>query len=248
MLNYACASKRQILALAGLLAHCAHVVRGGRTFSRRIINLANYMRELSSVVRLPEWFKDDLQWWKEFVRCFNGRASIIISSADTDVSIWTDSSLLGFEGWCEDDWFTGVWHMADHRALQGIPVDNIEIASHELVDRDDINIMELWPILCAIRRWGPVLRNKKVLCRTDDQQVIYMLKTGRSRSYMCMRWLRELFWMSFVHNIHIVPLYIRSGDNIKADILSRLVSGSVTPKFRELFCINSRGGADATVV
>lgn len=33
------ASKRQVQHLCGILAHCAKVVKGGRTFSQQVINL-----------------------------------------------------------------------------------------------------------------------------------------------------------------------------------------------------------------
>lgn len=78
------ANKCQILSLARYLFHCSQVVRGGRTFSRRIINLTNYLPELSSVIRLLGWFKDDLLWWRNFLHCFNGRAAMIIEARETN--------------------------------------------------------------------------------------------------------------------------------------------------------------------
>lgn len=38
-----------------------------------------------------------------------------------------------------------------------------------------------------------------------------------------MYWLRELFWICLVHNITLSPTYIKSEDNMIADVLSRIM-------------------------
>lgn len=228
------ANKRQILSLAGLLSHCTKVVRGGRTFSRRVINLANFLPELHSIVCLPEWFRDDLKWWDSFVKCFNGKAGIIKNLHWCDRVILTDASFTGFGGWFGDDWFAGVWSMRDHPQLEEVHEDNIELGSSELTQVENINILELWPVICAIRRWGPLVSNRQLLLRSDNLQVVRMIMTGRSRDRVCMNWLRELFWLTFVFNIQIVAFHIKSSDNVFADMLSRLSDSSVMNKFRSL--------------
>lgn len=200
------------------------------------------------MIRLPEWFRDDLQRWDKFVHCFNGRAGIVADYNQGDPAFWTDSSMTGFGAWFENDWFAGVWRLSDHLMMDWVPGFNLELSPQELPHAVDINTLELWPVVCAIRRWGPYLKNRQVTCRSDNQQVIHMLNTGRSRNTMCMRWLRELFWLSFVFNVHIIPWYVRSGDNIGADILSRLSNPQVIPLFRDLFCGDSRGCIDTTLV
>lgn len=147
------ANKCQILSLAGYLSHCSQVVRGGRTFSRRIINLANYLSELSSVIRLPSWFKDDLLWWGKFMRCFNGKAAITRALVGEEPIIWTDLSMSGFGGWMACDWFVGFWQVPDHRRHPFLLPSHVELAPSELESLEDINTLELWPVLCSISRW-----------------------------------------------------------------------------------------------
>ena len=53
-------------------------------------------------------------------------------------------------------------------------------------------------------------------------QVLAMINTGRSKNKLCMSWLRELFWVCFIHNIDLFATYIKSEDNVLADHLSRL--------------------------
>ena len=56
------ASKRQLQQLCGILSHCSKVVRGGRIFSRRVIDLLKGLIEGNPCVRLKDEFKADLLW------------------------------------------------------------------------------------------------------------------------------------------------------------------------------------------
>ena len=84
-----------------------------------------------------------------------------------------------------------------------------------------INQLELWPIVVAARRWGPCWFNQKIRVFTDNTQVMTAINTGRSSSIQTMSILRELFWLSFIFNFHIVASYIRTSDNLVPDFLSR---------------------------
>lgn len=121
--------------------------------------------------------------------------------------------------------------MSDHLSLVNIPCTHVVGASVEWCDRDNINVMELWPVLCAINRWGNDMRNRKIIIRSDNSQVVTMLNTGRLSNIQCMRWLRELFWLSFIFNIHIVGVHVKSVDNTLADYLSRASDINVMRKF-----------------
>ena len=78
---------------------------------------------------------------------------------------------------------------------------------------------------------GPHCANAKLLCVTDNMQVIAMVNTGCSANQLCMSWLHEIFWMCFVGNIS--ASYIRSVDNTLADALSCLPYSGVPLK-----CLN----------
>ena len=61
-----------------------------------------------------------------------------------------------------------------------------------------------------------------------------------------MEWLREIFWLCFIHNIEIYSTYIKSADNTLADQLSRLDYRNVAGKCittlheNEMCCYTSR--------
>lgn len=225
------ANKRQLLSLAGILSHCARLVRGGRTFSRRVINLANYLPELKSVICLPDWFRDDLVWWSKFAECFNGKVRFMDKGVSCHTHVYTDTSLSGFGAAFGQDWYVGTWLILGHKGLDGFPRGHIEECSEEWQDNNNINVMELWPVLCAVRRWGAQMRDTGVTIRSDNSQVVTMLNTGRSGNVKCMRWLREIFWLSFIFNVQLVGIYIKSTDNTIADYLSCATNCNVRENF-----------------
>ena len=67
-------TKKELEVLAGHLTHASMVVRGGRTFSRRVINMVKYMSDEVKICVIPDWLKEDIQWWisMEIKRTFSG--------------------------------------------------------------------------------------------------------------------------------------------------------------------------------
>lgn len=92
----------------GLLAHCSTVVRGGRTFCRRIYDAQKVAsRTKFKCVRLNSLVKDDIEWWFHFSEIFNGRAAILNSYFMSDII--SDASLSGFAVYTSFDWVAGTW-------------------------------------------------------------------------------------------------------------------------------------------
>ena len=219
------ATKKELESIGGLVSHCSYVVRGGRTFSRRIFDLsASYSRN-SKAIPLNDAIRADLSWWLNFCECFNGRACIIKDLCP--IPLYSDSSFKGFGAWMGLDWLAGCW------LEQDLPLAFDFGCSHKCeppvfdTAPKNINVLELWPVVLGIRRWGPFFKNCYLHMVTDNMQVLAMLCTGRSANKMCMSWLREIFWMCFIWNIDITSSYIKSADNHLADALSRLSYGGV---------------------
>ena len=210
---------KNLQVLAGHLAHASSVVRGGRTFSRRVINLLKYVSGENSVIRLPDWFKEDLAWWIKFIDTFNGAAYIISDLREHEVPIETDSSMTGFGARWGSHWFLGVWHLPF--PPPGFPTTHWSSPPASYSSSLNINVLELWPVVLSAHRWGKFWKDRKVRLYTDNTQVMSMINTGRSSSTECMFWLRELFWVSVLYNFHIVASYVRSSDNVVPDFLSR---------------------------
>lgn len=224
-------SKKDIQRLTGLLAHCATVVKGGRTFCRRLYDLEKEAnRKNSKVVGLTPEAAEDLVWWEKFATMFNGKSTI--KKNVFPLYPTSDASMLGFAAYLGTDWFTGVWLNPSY------PESNCShfVTAPDLSDSDlkNINVLELYPVLVGIDRWKETLKGHEVVVQIDNLQVYYMIRTGRSCNTTCMRWIRQLFWICFKNDIELSTVYIPSKDNVIADTLSRVGYKNVAASVCEL--------------
>ena len=226
------ATKKELERVGGLVSHCSYIVRGGRTFSRRIFDLSASYSRRSRHIPLSQEILLDFEWWLAFCHVFNGRACMIRSPHP--VPIVSDSSFCGFGAWAGHDWLAGFWKEED------IPTDFPTGCGHITpppsfnVPPKNINVYELWPVVAGIHRWAPLYRNTCLHVVTDNMQVLAMLNTGRSANRTCMTWLREIFWTCFVNNMDIFATYIKSSDNVLADALSRAAYTGIPAKCASL--------------
>lgn len=87
------ASYKSMERLTGYLAHCSTLIKGGRTFCRRLYELLKVTKGRRRI-KLPGTIKLDLQWWSSFLRVFNGRCPIT-RLGQPDCEVYTDASTLG---------------------------------------------------------------------------------------------------------------------------------------------------------
>ena len=215
------ATKVELESLAGVLAHCCKVIYGGRTFSRRVYDLVASVRRGGHKVRLNQEFRLDLQWWVEFSEKFNGRTKII-QSREPVLAVYSDASQFGFGATHGEDWLAGCFKFSNEKEIQGWIGHHFEGSKDAGCKTDNINVLELWPILAGVRRWGRGWVDRRVVFVTDNTQVRAALNTGRSRNKTTMAWLRLIFWASVTYNFDIQAVYINTRDNVICDSLSRL--------------------------
>ena len=226
-------SKRELESLGGLLSHCAHVVKGGNFFCKSIYELYKVlMRKQSRFISIPDNVIADLMWVKKLCRFFNGSNKIC---KDTyPLTLVSDSSFKGFGVYLGEDWAVGVWHDEDSIVLS---TDCNHVAFRPVFDLqtyDNINELELWPIVVGLKRWFHVLIDTAVYVFTDKTQVMHMLLNGDSTNEVCKKWIKEIFWLCAIYNIELLPKYINTKSNLVADTLSRLPYLSSTTQLREL--------------
>lgn len=225
-------SRKNLEKLTGLLGHCATVVRGGRTFCRRLYNLHKIsLRNHLNVVRLGSAAKEDIDWWLKFIKVFNGKSAV--KKPIYGLEMVSDSSREGYAVHLGIDWCYGNWKgdvMFDSHCGHHI-VSPPELDENDLVN---INVLELWPVVVGLKRWGELFRGHELTVVVDNMQVFYMLRTGRSVNSRCMTWLHDLFWICVNLDIDVNPAYIRSEDNIVADTLLRVRYNSTTVKLESL--------------
>jgi hypothetical protein len=193
--------KRELESLVGHLQHAATVVRPGRTFVRRLIELLSTTQSRDRWIRLSASSRSDLRWWLQFMQGWNGismmpRASLPVLALETDAS-----GSWGCGARWESQWFQWKWEGPTTEWL--------------------ISPKELLPILFAVAVWGPHWGGRLVECRCDNMAVVAVVNAGRSRDRALMHLLRCLFFLAAHFQVQIRATHIPGVSNVAADALSR---------------------------
>lgn len=221
------ATKHQLQKLVGLLCHCSKLIKGGRTFSHRVIMLLKGLPEGNPRITLTQGFKLDLHWWRCFMDRFNGTATYISYNYGQGPVMFTDASMNGYGCFSGTDWCAGYFNSN----LTPLGYDNLlESHSHwvnvkvkTLKDADDnINLLELCAVMQGVRRFARKSRNCHLVVYTDNSQVLSMVNKGFSINVTCMQLIRELLFLCAVFNIHLTARFISGKSNYLADLLSRV--------------------------
>jgi hypothetical protein len=62
-------------SLCGKLNWACQMVKGGRTFVRRLIDSLSNVNNRNAKILLSSEFFDDIAWWVKFMNMFNGTSS-----------------------------------------------------------------------------------------------------------------------------------------------------------------------------
>ena len=197
------ATLKQLQQLAGKLNWASQVVLGGRTYLRRILDLMRPLKQASHKVKLNEGFKADIQWWIDYFQVFNAKRLALRYAPVHQVSL--DACTLAGGAYYNGDWQYAYW-ATDYPHIKDMHINNKEIYAG----------------LIAARRWGNQWKNSKVVFYTDNTTARAAFDKGTTRSELAMRMVRELIWLSAMHNFEIVGLHIPGYQNVLPDTISRL--------------------------
>ena len=210
-------NQRELESLIGLLNHACKVIRPGRSFLRRMLNLLKSPhvrhtgRRPTRHIRLNREFRSDLLWWRTFAEQWNGVA-IAAPRDPQGVQIVTSdaSGTWGCAAWSGQAWLQLRW---DERS------QHLNIAVKELI-----------PIVMAATVWGRSWHGSRVACRCDNQAVVAVVNSRSSSTAHIMHMLRCLFFIEAHFNLQLSAAYISTGDNDIADDLSRNKMGAFRSK------------------
>ena len=195
-------TKRQLLSLIGSLSFAAKVVKPGRMFLRRLIDLSTTVNKLDHHITLNSESKADIKWWLDFLPSWNGVAIIqhaAITSAS--ISLFTDASRVGFGAVYGDSWISEKWP--------------------ETFLNFHINVLELFAIVAAVRTWGHEWQDQQIMFYTDNMSITHVWFTGTSVDSIIMKLVRYMFLFAARLNINILMQHVPGVNNNAADALSR---------------------------
>ena len=91
-------TKRQLKSLIGKLGSIYKIVRPGRMFSRRLIDLTTTVKCLYHHITLNREARADIQWWRDFLPSWTAQSLISQSNKirTTDMRLYTDASDIGY--------------------------------------------------------------------------------------------------------------------------------------------------------
>ena len=167
-------SKRQLQQLAGRLNWACKVVYGGRTFLRRVLDQMNTLPSPASRCHLSPEFHRDMEWWDQFLLCFNGQCEFFADRPITDLQ--TDACSTGVGAYYRGDWLY-------YNFLAECP-SHLEL---------HINYKEAISIVFAALRWSAAWANHKVIVYCDNTAAVAMINKGSTKNPFMMGFLRLLF-------------------------------------------------------
>ena len=196
-------TKRELLSLIGSLSFASKVVKPGRMFLRRLINLSTTVSDLNHHISLNAESRADINWWCDFLPSWNGVCYIQADPiSSVSISLFTDASGLGLGAVYGTYWLSVPWP--------------------EPYKSFHINILELFAIVAAVVTWGHEWRDQQILFFTDNSAITHVWRTGTSVDRIIMKLVRYLFLFSARLNLNILMQHIPGHTNLSADALSRL--------------------------
>ncbi len=199
-------TKRELLSLIGKLSFVSRVIRSGRTFLRRLIDLSTKVKYLHYRINLNKQAQADIEWWKSCISSHNGVCMFPEYWLTNDyVTIYTDASNVAL-GVVNNLKWTMVPFIGDKRWLCNTP----------------IHFREMLAVCVALETHALSLVNRKVLLMVDNQAIVYAINKGSIKCNKTMELVRSLYFVMCKHNIDCRSEYIATNENTLADSLSRM--------------------------
>lgn len=195
---------RELQSLIGFLNFCCTVIRPGRSFLRRLIDLTKKVSRPFHKITLNKESRRDIKAWGIFANHFNGKSLLIQEKWVTSPSLHlhTDAAgSLGYGAIFETQWLYGAWPTA----IKHLP----------------ITFKELFPIVLAFEIWGTHFSNKCIMLHSDNYAVVHIINNQTSKDTTIMSLVRKFVLLCMRYNILTKAVHIPGSKNILPDLLSR---------------------------
>ena len=211
-------SRAELQSLLGVMSCVTACVRPARVFMSTLLNTLRGHKS-STVCSLSHDNKADLRWWYYFLPFYNG-VSIIKTST------WRNDPLY----LSTDTWGTGA---GGFFAGQYFHTPFLHFVLHHF--GHDINTLELLTIMAALKLWATFLRGQRMVLRCDNDNSVFALNSGHSRSPGMQRCLREIWFHFAAWDFEVIATHIPGVTNTIANHLSHWhLSPTHQQRFSEL--------------
>ena len=180
------ASKRQLQSILGLLLYVHKCVKPARIFLNRMLDLLRSCHGCQKI-KLTSNFKRDLRWFAKFLPTYNGIS--LYDHKQVDVTLELDACLTGFGGRSGNF----VYHLPIQRGFRNWTIVHLEMIN----------------ILLATRLFKFQWASKKVLIRCDNEAVVTVLKSGKTKDPYLAACARNIWFESALADIDLQYAHIR---------------------------------------
>ena len=181
------ATLQEIQSLIGTLNFACKVIPPGRPFLQRIIHLTRKVNKPYHHIKLNAGFREDIRMWQTFLDQWNGSNFFMHKDWATSeaLHLYTDAaSTVGFGGIFGTQWFQGKWQPNQTISTPGISID----------------WQKLYAIVVACSIWGKHWSRKRIIFHCDNQPVVEIINSKRSKSPTIMTLIRTLTLITLKHN------------------------------------------------
>jgi hypothetical protein len=208
-------SLRELQSLTGKLNLACGVVRRGRAYLRRLIEMQRAFKTTagataSSRHRLSHAARSDIRWWREFIVEWNGRGLLyeLEWTTSTKIELFTDACKEGYGAAYGNRWLRGLW--TKEQLQQAMRQQSLSIP-----------YLELRALVYAAVAWGKHWEGKRIIFRCDCQPVYHALLTMSSKDSDMQALLRHLDMTAARCGFDFKCEHIEGANNTVADLLSR---------------------------
>ena len=197
-------TKKELQSLLGKLLYITKCVKSSRFFLNRMLELLRSANKQEKIILTKE-FKQDLNWFQEFVPKFNGTAFFVHNHIHHEIEL--DACLQGMGA---------RWGDQVYAIKTPTEYDNMTIVHYEMFN-----------IMVAVRTWGFFWSGKTVRIHCDNEAVVTVLSTGKTKDLTLAAIARNIWLTTAEFDICLKTVHIRGKDNAIADSLSRWFTSQV---------------------